>query len=205
MISPKGRTIGWSLLAAAGLAGWLLSFGDGDIPRVWRALLVNFTFFNSLAAGILCWSAIMTLAQARWLRGIEAIPLAGQAFAIPSVTSLLLLWIGSEKWAPWYGETFHQGAWLHPTFIFARNLTALLLLWWCGRVYAGRLRHGKVGNSAGIYVFTYCIVLSLLGFDLVMALDPHWFSSLFGGYFFISSLFTGAAAWALVAAAGGRA
>ena len=30
-----------------------------------------------------------------------------------------------------------------------------------------------------------------------MALDPHWFSTLFGGYFFISGMYAGVAAWTL--------
>jgi Ni/Fe-hydrogenase subunit HybB-like protein len=34
-------------------------------------------------------------------------------------------------------------------------------------------------------------VFSLIGFDLVMALDRQWYSTLFGGYFFISSFYIG--------------
>ncbi len=36
-----------------------------------------------------------------------------------------------------------------------------------------------------------------------MALDPHWFSSLFGGYFFISGLYIAMAGWVAVSAASG--
>jgi Ni/Fe-hydrogenase subunit HybB-like protein len=36
----------------------------------------------------------------------------------------------------------------------------------------------------------YAIVLSLLAFDLIMSLDPHWYSTLFGAYYFVGSFYT---------------
>jgi hypothetical protein len=44
----------------------------------------------------------------------------------------------------------------------------------------------------------YALVLSLLSFDLVMSLDPHWYSTLFGGYFFVGSFYSALAALALL-------
>jgi hypothetical protein len=35
------------------------------------------------------------------------------------------------------------------------------------------------------------IVLSLWGFDLLMSLDPRWYSGLFGGYYVVTSLYPG--------------
>jgi hypothetical protein len=40
----------------------------------------------------------------------------------------------------------------------------------------------------------YGLVLTLVAIDLVMSLDPIWFSTLFGGYYFIGSFYTGLAA-----------
>lgn len=36
----------------------------------------------------------------------------------------------------------------------------------------------------------YAVVLSLLAFDLIMSLDPHWLSTLFGAYYFMGSFYT---------------
>jgi hypothetical protein len=47
---------------------------------------------------------------------------------------------------------------------------------------------------AVLVVAIYAVVFSLIGFDLVMALDHQWYSTLFGGYFFISSFYIGLAA-----------
>lgn len=43
-------------------------------------------------------------------------------------------------------------------------------------------------------IVVYSLVFSLLGFDFVMSLDPRFYSSLFGIYFFVSNLYIGFAA-----------
>ena len=40
-------------------------------------------------------------------------------------------------------------------------------------------------------LFLFVIVGSLLGYDLVMSLDPHWFSGLLGGYVVVGMLYSG--------------
>jgi hypothetical protein len=40
----------------------------------------------------------------------------------------------------------------------------------------------------------YALVLTLMAVDLIMALDPHWISTLFGAYYFIGSFYTALAA-----------
>jgi hypothetical protein len=44
-----------------------------------------------------------------------------------------------------------------------------------------------IGRLAPGYVVTYAIVLTLIAFDGIMALQPHWFSNLLGGFFFMGS------------------
>ena len=48
-------------------------------------------------------------------------------------------------------------------------------------------------------LIAYAWVLSLVAFDFVMALDPHWFSTLMGAYYFIGNLFVGIAFVTIVA------
>lgn len=55
-----------------------------------------------------------------------------------------------------------------------------------------------LGALGPAIIVTYAVVFSMLGFDLVMSLDPHWYSSLFGGYFFMSSLYLGLAGIAVI-------
>jgi Ni/Fe-hydrogenase subunit HybB-like protein len=53
---------------------------------------------------------------------------------------------------------------------------------------------------AGWYMFAFALVLALTGFDLVMGMDPHWYSTLFGAYTFIKAIFAGFGALILLAA-----
>jgi len=52
--------------------------------------------------------------------------------------------------------------------------------------------------AAGV-LLAYPITYSFMAFDLIMALDPFWYSSLFGGYFFLSTFYLGLAGLAVAA------
>ena len=45
----------------------------------------------------------------------------------------------------------------------------------------------KIHRLAPIYILAYVIVFSVLAFDGIMALQPHWFSNLLGGFYFMGS------------------
>lgn len=42
-----------------------------------------------------------------------------------------------------------------------------------------------------LYTLAFAVVLSLIGYDLIMAMDPHWYSTLFGAYHFIKAVYVG--------------
>jgi hypothetical protein len=44
-----------------------------------------------------------------------------------------------------------------------------------------------IGRLAPGYVVTYAIVMTLIAFDGIMALQPHWFSNLLGAFFFMGA------------------
>jgi hypothetical protein len=203
-MNPSARRIAWSFLATIGIALWVASFGSGDHERAWYSLLVNYTFFVSLAGGLFCWAAIMTASKATCMEGLEQIPLSGYGFAIPSLAILGLLWYGASSWAPWMHQEYHQKGWFDPVFLFGRDLVALALFWLSARWYLKRRRSVGSYPAAGTVIAVYCLVYSQLGFDLVMALEPEWYSTLFGGYFFISGLFIGAAAWTFLVVFSGK-
>jgi hypothetical protein len=52
----------------------------------------------------------------------------------------------------------------------------------------------------GLYILAFALVLSLIGFDLVMSMDPHWVSTLFGAYHFVKSFYIGLGALIILAA-----
>ena len=192
------RTVVCALAAAGGIALWLYFILGEDHSRAWRALLVNFLFFTSLAGGMTVWPAIVRSCNGSWHAGIERIAAAGAGFSVTSIAVLLLLWVGSPHWTPWYTAKFHQGVWLSNRFVFGRDLAALTLFWGMAARYLADRRKGEGRISGGLFVVVYALVFSLLGMDLVMALDPHWYSTLAGGYFFISGLYIAVTGWAFL-------
>jgi hypothetical protein len=45
----------------------------------------------------------------------------------------------------------------------------------------------RTHRLAPLYVVVYAIVMTLVAFDGIMALQPHWFSNLLGGFYFMGS------------------
>ena len=58
----------------------------------------------------------------------------------------------------------------------------------------------KMTVWAGLYILAFTLVLSLIGYDLVMSMDPHWISTLFGGYTFVKAFYVGLGALIILAA-----
>lgn len=50
-----------------------------------------------------------------------------------------------------------------------------------------------------VFLIAYAVLYSLLGFDLVMALDPEWYSTLFGWMYVLHGFFAGLAAITILA------
>ncbi len=62
-------------------------------------------------------------------------------------------------------------------------------------------RHENRKNVLGIlYMLAFALILSLIGYDLVMAADPHWYSTLFGAYSFAKAIYMGLGALIVLAA-----
>ncbi|KPJ78036.1 MAG: hypothetical protein AMJ54_05585 [Deltaproteobacteria bacterium SG8_13] len=51
-----------------------------------------------------------------------------------------------------------------------------------------------------LYLLAFALVLSLIGYDLVMAMDPHWISTLFGAYTFVKAIYIGLGGLIILAA-----
>ena len=58
----------------------------------------------------------------------------------------------------------------------------------------------KMSVLGVLYIIAYAIVLSLIAFDLVMSMDPHWISTLFGAYSFVKAFYIGLGALIILSA-----
>ncbi len=81
-----------------------------------------------------------------------------------------------------------------------------------GRLHAFLVRRWKRGSGNTqlaerrktvfgiLYMLAFALVLSLIGFDLVMAADYHWYSTLFGAYSFAKAIYMGLGGLIILAA-----
>ena len=58
----------------------------------------------------------------------------------------------------------------------------------------------KMTIWAALDILAFALILSLIGYDLVMSMDPHWISTLFGGYTFVKAFYVGLGALIILAA-----
>ena len=129
-----------------------------------------------------------------------------------------------------HADLHGKEVWLNLPFLFARDFAALLLLYLLGLAYTyqslgrrlsapaatglrGALcrrwargasqperRARRQGVLSILYMLAFALVLSLIGYDLVMAADPHWYSTLFGAYSFVKAVYVGLGALIVLAA-----
>lgn len=188
--------------------------------RPWSALYVAAFFFFMISLGVLAFYAVQRAAQAGWspllfriMEGITAYLVPGGiiVFVILVLSVLhfnhLFTWMDAEVVAE---DKLLQGkqGYLNPTFFLIR--AAIFLGGWIAyRQYSRKLslEQDKSDDnskfklnfriSAAFLVF-YLISESMMSWDWIMSLDPHWFSTLFGWYVFASMFVSGITVIAMV-------
>ncbi len=196
----------WCLICVFGIAGFIYYINYSDQSRAWRAMLVNFIFWTPLACGMIVWPALIKLSNGVWSKQIERFAFSAIYFGPISIISFIILWTGRAHWTAWRGyETIHQGFWLNSKFVFIRDIIALFIIWILCVLFFSRSRRQASTKIAGWLCFVYAIVFTLISFDMVMALDPKWFSTLFGGYFFVSGMYAALAFWTILSIISGQA
>ncbi|MFC1858693.1 hypothetical protein ACFL9U_11815 [Thermodesulfobacteriota bacterium] len=60
--------------------------------------------------------------------------------------------------------------------------------------------HSRMTVFGILYMLAFAFILSLIGYDLVMAADPHWYSTLFGAYCFVKAFYIGLGGLIILAA-----
>ena len=188
--------------------------------RPWSALYVAAFFFFMISLGVLAFYAIQRAAQAGWspllfrvMEGITAYLVPGGiiVFVILLLSTLhmnhMFVWMDSEVVA--HDELLQgKAGYLNPTFFLIR--AAIFLGGWIFyRQYSRKLSLAQdesndnsnfVKNfrwSAAFLVF-YLVSESMMSWDWIMSVDPHWFSTLFGWYVFASMFVSGITVIAMV-------
>ena len=68
---------------------------------------------------------------------------------------------------------------------------------WMGQEKEEVRSYKRMTVIAPAFVIIYAVVMTMLSYDWVMSLEPHWFSTMFGPWFFMGAFWIGIAATAL--------
>lgn len=192
------------LLAALGIVAFLYGITRPESTRTWAIYLVNLLFWSSLAITGPAIAGMIEVTQGRWSPTVKRIAATTVGFLPISFVLFLVLFAGRAELYPWVTHPVaKKAAWLNVPFMTARIGLGVFFLYWVGFTLARAvLAEDPAGKDAAVAVgrrnrlstimlILYVVVLSLWGFDLIMTLDPIWYSGLLGGYFVVSSLYTG--------------
>ncbi|WP_281337115.1 quinol:cytochrome C oxidoreductase [Flavobacterium eburneipallidum] len=186
--------------------------------KPWAALYVACIFFMLVSLGVLAFYAIQQVAQSGWspvlfrvMQGITAyLPVGSVIFFVILILcglhfNHLFVWLGegvTEKGHENY-DAIIAGKSGYLNFPFWIIRAAIFLIGWnLYRHYSRKncLAQDEANDdsfykknfkmSAGFLVF-FIVTESIMSWDWIMSVDPHWFSTLFGWYVFASFLVSG--------------
>jgi len=188
--------------------------------RPWSATYVALFFFFMISLGVLAFYGVQRASQAGWspmlfrvMEGITAWLVPGGillfVFLVLSVLHMnhLFVWMDADTVA--HDELLQgKAGYLNPTFFLIR--AGIYLAGWIAyREISRRLSLAQDASddnsnfvknfrwSAAFLVF-YLVSESMMSWDWIMSLDPHWFSTLFGWYVFASMFVSGITVIAMV-------
>ena len=169
------------------------------------AYLTAFVFFGGIAVTGVFFSMLQYLVRAGWSVSIRRIPEFMGAFTPFLILLLLPIAFGAgtlyHHWAhPAVGDVVLGGkkAWLNMPFFLAR--LGIYCAIWSGLYWfiAGNsfrqdatadlkfTRRNWTFSAPAVILFGASMTFA--AFDLLMSLDPHWYSTIFGVYYFSGSL-----------------
>jgi hypothetical protein len=181
--------------------------------KPWAALYVACIFFMLVSLGVLVFYAIQQVAQAGWspvlfrvMQGITAyLPVGSLIFFVILILcglhfNHIFVWLDPEVVAHDKLIAAKSGYLNFPFWIIRAAI--FLIGWNLYRYYSRKncLAQDEAKDdsfykknfkiSAGFLVF-FIVTESIMSWDWIMSVDPHWFSTLFGWYVFASFLVSG--------------
>jgi hypothetical protein len=175
----------------------------------WQAYLINFLFWTSLAQGGVIFAVVLNLSTARWGKRYAELSRYFAGFLPASLVLFVGVLLGRNHIFPWIANPIvEKEVYLNVPFLAVRGLAGLGLvaaLSWAF-FYKTKNAYANVhrGSSpwAVALVIAYSLIYTYLAFDLVMSLQPMWYSTLLGAYFAVSGLYLGMAGLCLVGSFG---
>jgi hypothetical protein len=206
-LGASGRPWFLALLAigVVGLASAvaLAALTSGGWARFYPSYLVSFVFFLSLALGALFFVLVQHVTRAGWSVGVRRLAegVAPNVFfpmaflAVPVLAGLRTLYPWTDTAAVAADHLLHaKEPWLNIPFFLARTVFyfgvwSALAIWF----HRSSTQQDKTGDprltqrmetTSTVALILFAFTVTFFAFDYLMSLTPHWYSTIFGVYFF---------------------
>ena len=187
--------------SAVGLVTFLIGL-KLDSTRTWVSFLMNHFYFLSLALGGIFFASIQWLTGAMWSAPIRRLSESLASYLPVVLVTFLVLYFGISDLYIWSHESHVKGdlilegksGYLSVGFFMVRNALAILI--WIGfarKMIGHSLKQDQTRDYAlteknrvlsPLFLILFGVLFTMGSFDLIMSLDPHWFSTIFGIYCF---------------------
>jgi hypothetical protein len=199
--------------AFAALGGLALACGWLFAPdRTWPALLVVSLYLIGLGLAGAFLVALEYVTGATWSIALRRVPEAMTAGLPAGAIGLALVLVFGSSIYPWATDpaALHglKATWLARPFVLARAAVYLGVWLVLARALVRTSRRQDVDGAvvhtlrnrrlSAIFIVVFAVTLWLASMDWVMALDAHWYSTMFGLYNFAGLFLAGLAATALL-------
>ena len=188
--------------------------------KPWSALYVACIFFMLVSLGVLVFYAIQQVAQSGWspvlfrvMQGITSYLPVGAAFFFVLLVCAglhfnhMFVWMDADVVATDKLIANKVGYLNFPFWIIR---AAIFLIGWSLYQYYSRknclaqdeasdnLMYKKNFKLSALFLVFFIVTESIMSWDWIMSIDPHWYSTLFGWYVFSSFFVSGVTTIALV-------
>jgi hypothetical protein len=195
-LSSRMRNIFYAFIVVG-----IVSFGFSLIQnpsRAWHGYLINYYYFMCIGLGGCFFVATQHLTNAGWSATVRRIPEALYSWFPWAAILFLPILIGGKSIYLWTNAqavaSDHmlqmKSGYLNIPFFLIRTV-AFFAMWYFlgGKMVRNSLKQDREGGTeltqnnikaAAIFTPFFAILFSLTSIDLVMSLDPHWYSTMFG-------------------------
>jgi hypothetical protein len=213
---PGGVRAMFLIMIAIGAVTFLVDVRS-DPTRAYAGYLLGFVYVLGIALAGIFFTALHHLVGATWSVVVRRIAESFSSYMPVALGLLLVLLLGIPHLYVWsthpiveggHAVDLTKGGYLSTPF-FTLRLVAILAIWSLFAWYFTRnsLRQDQSGDvsltrangkAAAAFVLLFAITATLAAFDLLMSLEPTWYSTIYGVYFFAGLWQAGLAALTIV-------
>ncbi len=203
------------ILIGIGVVTFALGFVF-DAKRTWANYLLNNYYFLSIAIGAAFFGSIQYITNSGWSAAFKRIPEAMAAYIPFAGIFFLIMFFGMHSIFEWTHDEVlqhdeliqHKSPYLNVPFFFIRVIVFFAAWTILSKVLRKfSLKEDEVGGLhyfekselySKIFIFVIAITFTLFAVDMLLSLDPHWFSTLFAAKSFIAAFLHGSTIIALI-------